>query len=595
MAASERREGLMNLKQSKNKDGRVYLSVVKKYRDGKRSRTRTVEKIGWLDEVDPSIVDPIAHFRAYAAELTAKERAEYGATSIAIHPLEKIDARADNRKNLGFLALSHTYFELGLSGFFENRQRHRGFQYSVNSVMRLLVFDRVLHPSSKKAAWEQRSAYFERFDFSLDDVFRALTYAATLKYDMMAHLNERVSALYGRDTEMVYYDVTNYYFEIDEPDALRKKGVSKEHRPDPIVQMGLLMDRGGLPVAYDLFSGNTLDCETLIPVLSRVKGAKDKGGLGLGRIICVADKGLNTSDNIAALLSKGDGYVFAKSVRGADEATKAWVMSDAGWRAYGAKEDGAFRIKERIEERTLKVTLQGADKAKGIKKRTRSVKVTEKQVAFWSEKYDRRAKAERANAVAKAREMAARPSKLKSMLEKTAAKYLIGVAVDDDGVIVERAEVLLFDEERLAAEEALDGYYIISTSEMERLSEEVIDIYRGLWRIEETFRVTKSDLECRPIFLSRKDHIEAHFMVCFVALLIERVLQMKTGWRHSAAAIASTLAAASATWEGDNWWLFDHRDDVLEDVGQATGLDFSRRRRTLGDIRTMVGSTKTHG
>lgn len=583
----------MNLKQSRYKDGRVWLSIVKKYSKDGISKTRTVEKIGWLDEQEMD--DPIAHYKAYAKELTAKEQEEYGARSIVIHPLERIDARADNRKNLGFAALSCVYYDLGLDDFFKNRQRHKGFGYSVDAIIRLLTFGRILHPSSKKAAWESKGSYFESFVFTLDDTYRALTHAATLKDALLAHLNSKVMGLYGRDTDLVYYDVTNYYFEIDDADELRRKGVSKEHRPNPIVQMGLLMDKGGLPVAWDLFSGNTVDCQTLIPVLSRIKGHGGAGGFGFSRIVCVADKGLNSSDNIAALLAKGDGYVFSMSVRGADERTKAWAVSAAGYRTYGTGADGAFMVKERIEERTLKVTVQAADKAKGMKKKTRNVKTTEKQVAFWSEKYDRRAKAERADAVAKARGMAARPSKLKAMLEKTAAKYLVGVSVDDDGVITERPEVLLFNEERLAAEEALDGYYVISTSEVEKTSEEIIDIYRGLWRIEETFKVTKSDLEARPVFVSRRDHIEAHFMICFIALLIMRILQMKTGWRHSASAIAQTLAAASATHEGDNWWLFDHRDDVLEDIEEATGIDFTRRRLTAGKIRSLVGATKKSG
>jgi transposase len=583
----------MNLKKTKTRDGRVWLSIVKSYWKDGMSRSRTVERIGWLDEQEMD--DPIAHYKAYAKELTAKEQEEYGARSIVIHPLERIDARADNRKNLGFVALSCVYYDLGLDDFFKNRQRHKGFSYSVDAIIRLLTFGRILHPSSKKATWESKGSYFESFDFSLDDIYRALTHAATLKDALLAHLNSKVMGLYGRDTDLVYYDVTNYYFEIDDADELRKKGVSKEHRPNPIVQMGLLMDKGGLPVAYDLFSGNTVDCQTLIPVLSRIKGHGGAGGFGFSRIVCVADKGLNTSDNIAALLAKGDGYVFSMSVRGADERTKAWVVSAAGYRTYGTGADGAFMVKERIEQRTLKVTVQAADKTKGIKKKTRNVKITEKQVAFWSEKYDRRAKAERADAVAKAREMAARPSKLKAMLEKTAAKYLVGVTVDDDGVITERPEVLLFNEERLAAEEALDGYYVISTSEVSKSSEEIIDIYRGLWRIEETFKVAKSDLEARPVFVSRRDHIEAHFMVCFIALLIMRILQMKTGWRHSASAMAQSLAAASATHEGDNWWLFDHRDDVLEDIGEVTGIDFTRRRLTAGKIRSVVGATKKPG
>jgi transposase len=585
----------MYLKQTKRKDGRVWLAICKSVRKDGVSRTVTVEKLGWVDDLKGRWEDPVAHFKAHAKELSAKEREEYGASTITIHPLERIDARTDNRKNLGFAALSGIYHDLGLDGFFRNRQRHKAFGYSVDAVMRLLVFDRILAPHSKRGAWEHKGGYFERFDFSLDDTYRALTHAAGLKDALMAHLSTGVAGMCGRDADLVYYDVTNYYFEIDDQDDLRKKGVCKEHRPDPIVQLGLLMDKGGLPVAYDLFAGNTLDCETLIPVLSRIKGPSGKGGFGFGRIVAVADRGINTSDNAAALLAKGDGYVFSKSVRGADTKTRAWVLDDGGYRAYATEGDCSFKIKERIVERTLKVTIQAADKAKGLRKKTKAVKVTEKQVAFWSEKHDSKAKADRAEAVAKARVMAAHPARLKAMLGKTAAKYLIGVTVDDDGVIVKRDEVLLFDEDRLAAEEALDGYYIISTSEADKTSEDIIDIYRGLWRIEETFKVTKTDLAARPVFVSRHDHIEAHFMVCFMALLLLRILQAKTGWRYSASVIATTLAKASASHEGDNWWLFDHRDEALDAIGDALGIDFTRLRLSTGQIRSLVGNTKKKG
>jgi transposase len=589
------KDDAMNLKQSRYKDGRIWLSIVKKFSQDGISKTRTVEKIGWLHELEGSFDDPIAHFKAYAKELTERERELSAPRTITIHPLKKIDTRTDNRKNLGFAALSSIYFELGLDVFFNNRQRHKNFEYSTDGIIRLLSFDRILHPSSKKSAWEGRGAYFESFDFSLDDTYRALTHAARFKDALMVHLNRRISELYGRDTELVYYDVTNYYFEIDKPDTLRKKGVSKEHRPDPIVQMGLLMDKGGLPVAFDLFAGNTVDCETLIPVLERIKGRGDAGDFGFARVICVADKGLNTSDNIAALLAEGDGYVFSKSVRKADGGTLEWILDGIGYRTSNKGDDGGFKIKERITEREINVTVKAADKARGIKKKTKKVKVTEKQVAFYSEKYDRRAKAERADAVQKARTIAAHPTRLKSMLDKTAAKYIKGVTVDDNGEICELKEVLFFDEAKLAAEEALDGYYIVSTSEADRDSKDIIDIYRGLWRIEETFRITKSDFCARPVYVSRQDHIEAHFMVCFIALLIMRVLQMKCGWRHSAAAIADTLAAASGTYEGDNWWLFDHREAVIDDIGTTLGLDFTKERLTAGQIRSLVGFTKKVG
>jgi len=580
----------MNLKQTKYKDGRVWLSIVKKYRKDGISKTRTVEKIGWLSELEEQYDDPVSHFRAYAKELTVREQEESASRTITIHPLKKIDKRTQNRKNLGFAALSDVYHSLQLHTFFINRQRHRDFSYSVDAACRLFLFDRILHPSSKKGAWEGKEGYFERFTLSLDDAYRALTHIASLKDSLLAYLNTQVTSLYGRDIELVYYDVTNYYFEADTKDELRKKGVSKEHRPDPIVQMGLLLDKGGLPVAYDLFPGNTLDCETLIPILSRIK---DKDSTyGFFRIIAVADKGINTSDNIAALTAKKDGYVFSKSVRGATSEMKNWAADDHGYEAFAGGEDGAFMIKSRIAIREISITVRAADKERGIKKKTKKEKLTEKQVAFWSEKYDRRAKAERAEAVAKARAMVANPSKLKSMLEHTAAKYIQGLKVDDNGEIIECADVLLFDSEKLAVEEALDGYYVISTSEVGKADLEILDIYRGLWRIEDTFRVTKSDLEARPVYVWTKEHIEAHFLICFIALLIIRILQIKTDWQYSAARIAESLAAASGTHEGDNWWLFDHRDDVIDDIGAALGIDFSRERLTAGAARSLVAKTK---
>jgi transposase len=585
----------MNLKQTKYADGRVWLSIVRKYRKDGISKTKTIEKIGWLDELEGVYENPIAHFKAYAKEITEREAEESAPRTIAIHPLKKIDKRTYNRKNLGFAALSSIYHELALHSFFDNHQRHKNFGYSTDAIMRLLSFDRILHPSSKKSAFEARGAYFEKFDFSLDDTYRALTHVSKLKDVLMKHLNKMVTKLYGRDSELAYYDVTNYYFEIDEADDLRKKGVSKEHRADPIVQMGLVMDKAGLPVAYDLFCGNTVDCETLIPMLCRIKGKGKEGGFGFKRIMCVADRGLNTSDNIAALLAKGDGYVFSKSVRKSDEDTVAWVLSESGYHTFCKGDDGLFKAKEHIVTRKIKVTVQAQDKAKGIKKKTKTIKITEKQVALYSKKYDLRAKAERAGAVAKAYQMAQHPPSLKAMMEKTAAKYLKGVTVDDDGVICELDKVLYFDEEKLAEEEKLDGYYLISTSEVKRSSQDILDIYSGLWRIEETFRVTKSDLCARPVYLSRQDHIEAHFMICFISLLIVRIVQMKCDWKYSARAIADTLAAASGTWEGDNWWLFDHRDDVIDDIGKVLGLDFTRERLTAGQIRSLVGSTKKVG
>jgi hypothetical protein len=270
--------------------------------------------LGYVDELEKQYGDPIAHFKTVVAEMNRQEREGKPPASITFDRDKRLAFGEDNRKNIGYTALSKLYHALDLHTFFSNRSRKWNVEYNTNSIMRLLTFSRILNPASKKKTFEQRGIYFERMDFSLIDIYRCLTNIITLKRDLMVHLNKRIRELFGRSNEIVYYDVTNYYFEIDEQDELRKKGVSKEHRPDPIIQMGLLTDSSGIPITYDTFPGNTNDCQTYVPVFKQVRKDFD-----LGRIIVVADKGINTGDNIAYCLLSGNGYVFSQSVRGGNK------------------------------------------------------------------------------------------------------------------------------------------------------------------------------------------------------------------------------------------------------------------------------------
>jgi transposase len=235
-----------------------------------------------------------------------------------------------------------------------------------------------------------KDAFFDNFNFSLDDVYDALTHFDKISGALQQHLHEQVTKQYARETDLAYYDVTNYYFEIDEQDELRRKGVSKEHRPDPIVQMGLFMDSEGIPISYNLFPGNTNDCETLIPQTKDLR--RD---FGIGRVIVVADKGLNTARNCYFNTHNlKNGYVFSQSVRGGHKELKDYVLEQSG---YQVNKEG-FKIKSRIYPREIEL-----ERADGGKFKTR---IDEKQVIFYSPDYDRKAKTDRAATVAKARQMA---------------------------------------------------------------------------------------------------------------------------------------------------------------------------------------------
>jgi transposase len=567
----------MILKKGKS-NGKTYLSIVRGYRDKATgiTKTKTVQSLGYLEALEKQYDDPIAHFSNVVAEMNRKEAEDNIPVTFSIDKEKRIAPNSANRKNLGYAALSKIYHELELHRFFNNRSRSLSAAFNMNNIMKLLVFSRVLTPTSKKSTFEEKGRFFEHTDFSLDDVYRCLTFANSLKDALKLHLHRMIQRQYARKTDVVYYDVTNYYFEIDKPDALRKKGVSKEHRPNPIVQMGLFMDTSGLPISYELFPGNTNDCLTLIPFLAEIKKKYD-----LGRVLVVADKGLNTGMNVAFNLIKHDGYVYSQTVRGGHKELKDYVLNDDGYLKIGDD----YRRKSRVYPREIVITDKN-----GKEKRLR---IEEKQVVFYSSDYDKKAKAEREPAIAKARELVRDPGAYNRATSYGAAKYVKNLTFNKEtGEIVTTKQRPVFDEEKVREEEKFDGYYAIVTSELEKTDEEIIEIYRGLWKIEESFKITKSDLSTRPVYLSRKDHIEAHFLICFVALVIVRILENRLGRRHSISKIISSLNATSCSLLEENWYICDYVDEVTEALREEMVIDLTRKYLRLGDIRKILGDTK---
>jgi transposase len=568
----------MNLQVSNNR-GRKYLAIVRGYWDPatKKVRHKSVESLGYLDELKKQYPDPIAHFKKVAADMTRQEAESSSPVAITLRRDERLESGTVNRKNIGYAALSAIYHELGLDIFFNNRARTIKADYSVNAIMKLLVYSRILSPASKKRTFEKRNEYFDKFDFSLEDVYRCLTFADVLGRDLQLHLHKTITKKYGRKTETVYYDVTNYYFEIDAQDDLRKKGVSKEHRPDPIVQMGLFMDADGIPMSYGLFPDNTNDCETLLPMLAETEAA-----YGIGRSIIVADKGMNTSTNIASCILGKYGYVFSQTVRGGNQELKQYVLNEDGYKWISDD----YKKKSRLYPREITVM--------DIHGKKKKMTVDEKQVVFYSRDYDKKAKADRAHVIQKARDMESNPSKYNRATSYGAAKYLKNLTFDrKTGEILTRGgQMPIFDEAKLAEEELYDGYYAIVSNQLKKPDDDIIDTYRGLWRIEESFRITKSDFEARPVYLSRQERINAHFLICFVSLVIARLLQKRLGGKFSIAAIADSLSKASCTRLEQNWYVQDYSDDVIVALIGELGIDLTLKYLQLGDVRKIMGATK---
>ena len=581
----------MFLKQSPNKEtGRNFLSIVKKVRNPEtgKSSDALVESLGYLDTFLGQYPDPVAHFREVARKMTEQEN-ERRRSALPIDMDEELPVNSDSRKNLGYAAILKIYHELELDRFLNNKARHQGFEYNTNSIMTLLVVSRILSPGSKIKAFGEKGRYFERFDFAPHDMYRALSHFSAVATDAQRHINERVTAIYGRDTSVVYYDVTNFYFETDKEDELRKRGFSKEKRHDPIVQMGLAMDASGIPLHYELFAGNTVDKGTFRSVIGEVRRNYDTG-----RIIVVADMGIITGDNIFYLVGGEkrekalNGYVLSFSVRGGTDDFKAYVLDHAGYHDGKGKplgEDPEFMLKSRRIAREINVTMASGKTAKKT--------VYEKQVVFWSKKYADKARADRGAVLKKAMALIKEPSKFTKATAYGAAKYVKNIAFDKKTKeVVDAGKALSFDYAKVMEEEKYDGYYSIVTSELGMSDQEIVDTYRGLWEIEETFRITKGTLEARPVYVSLKERIDAHVLTCFIALVILRLLQKQTGRRFSCDQIVDCLNRISCSNEQENLYLFNYRSDISDAIGSALGIDFTKKRMRLNEIKGLVAKSK---
>lgn len=564
------------------KTGITRLSIRRGYRDKSgKVKNVTIQNLGNLEDLKKQYDDPIAHFKEVVKKMNDEEKQNTFPLTIQIDKTERLSEGTANFKNFGYSALSKIYHELEIDKFIKNKFKSRNFsEYKINNIMKLLVFARCIFPDSKKSTFENKDVFFENTNFSLQEVYNALTYIEPFKESLQSYIYDHIQEQYKPNNECVFYDVTNYYFEIDDNDDFRKKGVCKEHRPNPIVQMGLFMDSLGLPMCYGLFPGNTNDCLTLKPMVQKLQ--KD---YSIGRVIVVADKGLNTGKNIVYQKVIGNGYVMSLSIRGANQELKDFVLNEDG---YTYNSDKTYKKKSRRYPREVEYikTVNG----KPVKSKTT---VDEKQVIFWSADYAKRAKAERQPAIDKARDLIGNVQKYNKKNCYGASKYVKHLVFDKNtGEIIEAKSQLSLDEDKISEEEKLDGYYAIVTSEMNKTDDEIIDIYRGLWRIEETFKVTKSELDSRPVYVSNKEHIEAHFLTCYLALVLSRVLQYKLDKKYSVGKILETLSLCNCFNIQENIYQFTYYDTILKDIGKALDIDFALKTRTLQDIKKILGNTK---
>lgn len=601
----------MYLRQIKRPQG-IYLAIQESYYDSskKQSRTRTIESIGYLDNLRKEYEDPIAFFSQKAAAMTSEKKKEKSKT-IVIDGSEKMDTNTDDILNVGYGILKHLYKELELDKFWNWKSRNLSVEFSVDQIFRLLVFSRILCPASKKGTFDNQNFYFEDFgDFSLDDIYHALDIICKNNEALQKWIFDHSEKLYDRDLSVSYFDCTNYYFDIGRSDMdsfdekgncvdkegnivdakYRKRGPEKNHRPDPIVEMGLLMDRNGIPLAFDLFPGNESEKVHMRPIINRIK--QDFSNT---RIIFVADRGLNTSDNIYYLngdnkcdVNQRDGYVYGQSVRGADAEFRNWVLASGYKKDTVKTEDGKeifFIHKSRIYPKELHVNVTKPGQRKPGKK---TVKVDQKQMVYYSEKYAKKQKADREVMIERAKDLIKHPKKYDRVTSAGSAAYILNIAFDKSTGEIVDGKNLELNLTKVREEAKYDGYYSIVTSELNMSDFEMRDVYHGLSKIEETFKISKTEFSSRPIFVRTNEHIDAHFATCFTSLVLIRLLQAKLGNRYPAGKIIESLKKYCCVPLDANNYKFTYFDEILKTCGNAFNLELDNRYRTRQQIQRIL-------
>lgn len=502
--------------------GRISVYLKEGYRDQNgKVKHRNLKFYGFLDELeaqDPTILQTLRD--------EAKQKTKKDVNFLTLGIDLRQTTQTKTRKNYGYIFLESIYNKLNIPSFIKAYSESKDFKYDLDSILKLLVYSRALNPESKKKTYEKKSNYFfELKDFSLDDVYRSLDQLTVMKDDLMIHLNKEIVSQGLRDVSLVFYDVTNYYFESVSFDGFKERGVSKENKETGIVQMGLFIDNNGIPITYELFPGNTNDLSTMRPILEKIK--KD---FNLGKITIVADKGNNSKSNLALIDGYGDDYIISQRIRNRGNMYSDIVLDDEG---YIYNKDKSFKYK--LVEFEKEIDIDGKTKV-----------LKEHLMCFWSKDEEDYQRSKRGLLDEKIEKYISEPALLNASNSFGIKKYFKKIKIDKKtGEVIKGKDTYVFNKDKYERDIALDGYYTIVTNNLELNPLDIIGHYRKLSKIEESFKITKSDLEGRPIYVWTKPHIEGHFLTCYLALLIYRLLQIKLDNKYPVHQIKEALNQAS--------------------------------------------------
>ena len=498
------------LKKTNNKKG-TYLQIYESYYDPERKAGahRSYKPIGYVHQLQTEgIDDPIAFYKDEVQKLNQelrKKKQDEKARKISEESPEKL---------LGYFPLKNLCDSLRCKNYIDLMQTATSFRFNVFDMMTALVYARVVHPCSKlKTYIEVIPKLFEKYDFSLDQLYSGLGYIGSEYEKIIEIFNHQVALKYPFDTSHSYFDCTNFYFEIDREDDFRLKGPSKENKKEPIVGMGLLLDANQIPIGMKMYPGNESEKPVIRDIIDDLKQRNHISG----RTIQVADKGLNCFENILHALKAGDGYIFSKSVKMLPDTEKIWVLLENDYvDVKNKKGEVLYRIKDCVDDFNYNYTDKDGHR--------KTLKLTEKRVVTFNPKLAEKQKLEINRQVEKAKKL--RACEAKKSEYGDSAKYVTFIPTDKKGEKMTGKVKVEINEKAIENAKKLAGYNMIVTSEIRMTASEIYAAYHNLWRIEESFRIMKSQLDARPVFMQKQETITGHFLISYLSVLLTRLFQI---------------------------------------------------------------------
>ena len=524
----------MRLKISKSKNATLYY-IIKDYTNinGKRS-TIIFDKLGNQKQVEERFgkTNTIGNIKKYINELNNEDKEEL--IKKEFNPNKRISPGVKRQFNIGYLFLEKLYNQLDIKNICDIIQDKYQFHFDLNEILSYLVYARIIYPSSKLETFNQCKNFIKQPSFELHDEYRALNYIAQNMDFIQEQLFINSKEIMKRNSKVIYYDCTNYFFEIDTQDDLRKYGISKEHRPNPIVGMGLFMDGDGLPLSFNIYPGNKNEQTTLIPEESKII---NNFKLDDSKIILCTDAGLSSDEIKKFNVKDKRGFVITQSIKKLKDEYKQQIFDKSNWRIVNDLKN-VYNLS--TIENDIKLIEQYYNTLfyKIIKTETKSVK--QDLIVTFSFKYFDYNRSIRNNQIERAKKSIESGNvSRKGKNQNDYRRFIDSLNVTDEGEVAENIEYCI-NEDIIKKEEIYDGYYGLTTNLIGEI-EEILKIVKGRWEIEESFRIMKSDFLARPINLSREDRIKAHFMTCFISLLIYRILEKKLDYKYTTSEILKTI------------------------------------------------------